>query len=180
MIMNRYLLPGDVFKVEKGMKVVTSVPEKYVFTNRLLSDKEVSHVVEIGKLILYNNEKYKGRREVCMIDLNTNLIQSFGYRASEERLAKAMNVLIPPFPCFDPYDTDYLIGDYIVDAVERSEIRVHNTDYGFEYCVKAHKVDCKSQKIEFAQTGISEALILPENITLLKEGMIYEQNSCGV
>lgn len=172
--MNRYLMPGDVFKVEKGMMVIANIPAKYVYLNKLLSNTGVNHVVEVGKTLFYSNNNYVNRREDFKVELSNNLFKFFGIEISSERLLEAMNVLLPIYPCFDPYDTDYLIGEYVVDGCRNNKIQIHNTDYGTEYCVQAHKIGCENQKIEFAQSGISEALILPKNVVLIREQEIYE------
>lgn len=170
--MNRYLFPGDVFRVKEEMKVIAEIPMKYVFSNRLLSSELTEHVVEVGKALQFDSNLFKDVREVCIKNIRQEIFSSFGFEVPDITLVSAISGFLPT-PRPDSYDTNYLCCDYVVDSVERNKIQIHNSDYGYEICVKAHKERDENQKIRFCQSGISEALILPKDIDLVKEGDVY-------
>lgn len=164
--MNRYLFPGDVFKIESGMKVITEVPEKYVFDNCMLSDERANHVVKVKEPFYFDSNKFKERRLMFVSEIAELTNSTFGYLPDKQKVNEAVShFLSVPVP--DSYDTSYLIGEYEVYSVERNRIRAHGSSHGCELRVEAFMINKPEIKIEFYQTGFSEALILPKHIELV-------------
>ena len=50
--MKHHLLKnGDVIQIEKGMKILASIPEKFLYAGRRLSDHNITGKVEVGSAI---------------------------------------------------------------------------------------------------------------------------------
>ena len=80
----RELQIGDVFILEKGQTVMCAIPEKYVFIDKLLSNKEVRWSIVVGEA--YGIKSSINKMRTMLVNSITNSFKSYGVKPDVEAI----------------------------------------------------------------------------------------------
>jgi hypothetical protein len=91
-----FLKVGDVFRLTKGMKVMTNMPSKFSVSNRRFSNTMSDTVIEIGEE--YQFEATMEQFHEMQNDISKSIIQAFGYQGlkpDEDEIKKFISTQVP-------------------------------------------------------------------------------------
>lgn len=159
---DKLLEKGDVITLKKGMKVYTKIPEMFVYSNRLTSEKLTSHIVTIG--ITYTN---KTNISDSLKKVANGIVERFNWEgfdiSFEDALCFVGNTLgfkkdfkIPESKPFKITEGDFVVIDTSFES--------HGLNYPGGYRVfckklKDGKFDKNGLEVNFYQTGSFTAMI---------------------
>lgn len=165
--MDRLLEIGDVFKLEKGRSVKTNIKEKFIFGNRCCSEKEVLETIYVG--LKYNIESPSMDTKKNLAQCMTRLFSSeLGFTYNEEEALDYIETLLRRVDFNESiYDSNILIGEYVVIGVERKDhyVRAKKLNNG--------NFDENGTEIYFYQNESFGAQIMPNDLELIKKMKMY-------
>ena len=181
--MDRNLEEGDVFEIEKGMNIYASIPEKFIYNNKLLSNKKTNTHIVVGKKFI---NSFSDKELKPLLDTLTKKVQGeftyiFGEIISKKEMFK---ILLPTFEKIKPilkkrktFNTSSLIGEYVVI---KTSYEGGGTGHGpGDVYPDGHRVIAtklqngkwkkEGEEISFYQSGCFTAMINPMQIALKRK-----------
>jgi hypothetical protein len=178
-MMKRFLSVGDVFVLEKGMRVYANVPERFVYFNHPFSMKQENTDITVGEI--YRSDEVCAEINVGKLTkrIGEDIQSSTGeflpcdfehIRDVIERIIRRNSNLPKTF------DTSIFLGKYVVESTSYSGGgtgmggRDVYSDGHHVYARKltvSNKFTPKGICVNFYQTGSFTAMILPKEITLV-------------
>lgn len=167
---------GDVINLEKGHKVYGVIPEKFVYSNRKMSNKLASTEVKIGDL-LRNKLELEEEKEGMVNKIIELFKEKLGAKIDKEATREFVRANITYSE--ETYDTSQFTGEYVVikaDMTGGGYGHGHGDTYsdGWEVTCKKLKNeewDDKGLEVSFYQSGCFTSMITDiETLRKMKMG----------
>ena len=157
-----YLQKGDIIRLEPGMKIYASFPEKFLYTNQPFSNKLAHHDIYIGKVIRKNvperseiiEEISEEVSNILNIDVDSKKVEAF---------VDSLNLDFSP----EEFDTSVFAGTYrvydagsdggTIDDNPKTSITMDSYPNGWH--VFCEKLDNPEIRVDFYQDGFFTAVI---------------------
>lgn len=175
--MKDLLKEGDVIFLKKGMEVYADIPEKYVYSNRQLSNKLTTHDMTVGEYHSSNPDITKERQKIA-----NDIIESFdthlGVKLKNDDALDVLEFVKKHIPA---WKTDTFILDEGEFVVTKTSFSGGGTGMGdHDVYPSGHHVYCqrlnadgtfneKGTKVSFYQSGCFTAMIYPKQLKVIRQ-----------
>jgi hypothetical protein len=156
------------------MDIYAGIPEKFIYSNRSLSNDLAKHEIRIGQVFTntFDLDKIVG-------EIAADVIQDFkcksGVTISAQDAREMVANILPDFKNGEILDTSVFEGEYVVTE---TTIEDRGCDYPCGYHVTCKRLqengeyDENGAEVSFYQSGYFTAVIKPENIQPIRVMML--------
>lgn len=172
--MTNFLEVGDVIELKVGMKIYASIPEKFIFSNKPLSNESRTTDIRIGEIRKNNISDWEEKTFRLTRSIKEEFERKFGV-APQEAIDTFVKEHVPKVTQ-ETFNTSYFVGQYVVietsltgGSRDSCNPNNHYPDGHRVVCqkLKDGKFDPQGETISFYQSGSFTAMI--EAITPLRK-----------
>lgn len=116
--MSKLLRENDILNIEKGFKIYAKIPDKFIVSNRRISNEVNEHSFIVGEILSVSSSDKK-REKIALINSIENAFKYHGVSITREKIAeflKSININLNTNE--EKLDTSIFIGPYIVKSTE--------------------------------------------------------------
>lgn len=173
----KFLQDGDIIEIKEGMEIYAPIPEKFVYSNRILSKEYIKEKdITVGKQI-NNSADINNIKSTLTKKLKQSIYSEIGAEVSDISID---NLLLPILEEYkeETLDTRIFSGEYIVVKTETVDGTKGKDSYPSGYKVQCKKLndgkyDENGVDISFFQSGCFTAIIESKDIQPIRNVKKY-------